>query len=205
MTYFEDRSEAARRLIPHLSRFAGDDVVVMGVPRGAVPMGRIIADHYHWPLSIVLVKKVGHPMNPEYAIGAVGIDSVFIEKGHEDLSSDEIRRAVTAAQQTLRNRSERFLKGHHLPDLAGRTVIIVDDGIATGSTLQAAIRILRGLNPKKVVIAAPIASTHAVRLLRTFADEVVIIHESSTLTSIGEYYHDFTQVTDDEVANVLSS
>lgn len=205
MTYFEDRSEAARRLIPHLSRFAGDDVVVMSVPRGAVPMGRIIADHYHWPLSIVLVKKVGHPMNPEYAIGAVGIDSVFIEKGHEDLSSDEIRRAVTAAQQTLRNRSERFLKGHHVPDLAGRTVIIVDDGIATGSTLQAAIRILRGLNPKKVVIAAPIASTHAVRQLRTSADEVVIIHESSTLTSIGEYYRDFTQVTDDEVANVLAS
>ncbi len=167
-------------------------------------MGRIIADHYHWPLSIVLVKKVGHPMNPEYAIGAVGIDSVFIEKGHEDLSSDEIRRAVTAAQQTLRNRSERFLKGHHLPDLAGRTVIIVDDGIATGSTLQAAIGILRGLNPKKVVIAAPIASTHAVRQLRKSADEVVIIHESSTLTSIGEYYRDFTQVTDDEVANVLS-
>lgn len=201
---FTNRSDAARQLIPLLERYANDDVVVMAVPRGAVPMARIIADRFHWPLSIVLVKKIGHPMNPEYAIGAAGLDAAFVEKGHSDVSEEERDLAIAAAQSTLRERSTRFLGNRPQPNLHGRTVIIVDDGIATGSTVSAAINVIRLQQPHRVVVAAPVAATSSVELLQSIADDVIVLHSSSSFMAVGEFYEDFPQVSDAEVIEALN-
>lgn len=200
---FTNRSDAARQLIPLLERYANDDVVVMAIPRGAVPMARIIADRFHWPLSIVLVKKIGHPMNPEYAIGATGLDAAFVEKGHPDVSEGERNIAIASAQATLRERSEQFLGNRPQPVLHGRTVIIVDDGIATGSTVRAAIHIIQRQQPGRIVVAAPVAATSSVELLRSIADDVIVLHSSPSFMAVGGFYEDFPQVSDAEVVEAM--
>lgn len=201
---FTNRSDAAHQLIPQLEQYASDDVTLVAIPRGAVPMGRIIADHFHWPLSIVLVKKVGHPSNPEYAIGAVGLDTSFMERGHPDVSEEERDLAIAAAQATLRERAARFLGNRPQPNLHGRTVIIVDDGIATGSTVSAAINLIRMQRPHRVIVAAPVAAAASVELLRSIADDVIVLHAPPSFMAVGEFYEDFPQVSDDEVVKALT-
>lgn len=167
-------------------------------------MARIIADRFHWPLSIVLVKKIGHPMNPEYAIGAAGLDVSFMERGHPDVSEEERDLAISAAQATLRERSTRFLGNRPQPKLHGRTVIIVDDGIATGSTVSAAISVIRLQQPHRIVVAAPVAATSSVELLQSIADDVIVLHSSPSFMAVGEFYEDFPQVSDAEVIEALN-
>lgn len=200
---FTDRIDAARQLLPQLARFAADDVVLMAVPRGAVPMGRVIADHFHWPLSIVLIKKISHPNNPEYAIGAVGLDSMFIEPGHDDVSEDELNHAIEIAREKLQHQAEVFIGTSNQPAVRGRTVILIDDGIATGSTILAAVGLLRNLHPKRIVVTAPVASTSSVSLLRPLVDDLIVLETSSTFIAVGEYYKDFSQVNDDDVVRAL--
>ena len=202
---FLNRSDAARQLIPLLEPYRSDDVVVMAVPRGAVPMGRIIADHFHWPLSIVLVKKIGHPMNPEYGIGAVSQEGVFLEEGSSDVSQTDLNHSIEQAQNTLRRRAQRFLGDRPQPSVKGRTVIIVDDGIATGATVRMAIQSLRAQHPKQIIVAAPVAASYAIEQLRYLVDDVVVVHASSSLSAVGEFYGDFSQVTDDDVVRELNS
>ena len=200
---FTNRSDAARQLIPLLERYANDDVALLAIPRGAVPMGRIIADHFRWPLSIILVKKVGHPSNPEYAIGAVALNASFIEEGHTDVSNEERELAVAKAQATLRERAVRFLGNRTQPELHGRTVIIIDDGIATGSTIRAAIHVVQSQRPRRIVVATPVAASSTVELLRSIVDEMIVLRSYPSFTAVGDYYEDFPQVSDAEVVEAL--
>jgi predicted phosphoribosyltransferase len=200
---FHDRRDAALQLIPLLRRFVGDDVVVMAVPRGAVPMGKVIADHYGWPLSVVLVKKIPHPMSPEYAIGATGLEDVYLEPGHEDVSSDDIHTEVTEAQRILHARQRAWFHDRTPVRIEGKTVLVVDDGIATGATMTATIAILRRHHPSRIVIVTPVAAPDALKRLSTAADDVIVLHTSPTFHAVGQYYQDFSQVTDDEVAALL--
>lgn len=200
---FINRSDAARQLIPQLERYANNDVALLAIPRGAVPMGRIIADYYHWPLTIALVKKIGHPSNPEFAIGAVGLDSVFLDGDHPDISREDLDHAVAHAQMVLRDRAKLFLGDRPPIVLRDRTVLIVDDGIATGSTLRAAIRVLRVQQPRRIVVVAPVSSSTALEDLRNLADEVIVSHSSPSFASVGEFYTDFPQVSDADVVEAL--
>lgn len=200
---FLNRYDAARQLIPLLELYANEDVVVMAIPRGAVPMARMIAERYHWPLSIILVKKVGHPSNPEYAIGAVALNASFIEEGHTDVSNEERELAVAKAQATLRERAVRFLGNRPQPELHGRTVIIIDDGIATGSTIRAAIHVVQSQRPRRIVVATPVAASSTVELLRSIVDEMIVLRSHPSFTAVGDYYEDFPQVSDAEVVEAL--
>lgn len=175
----------------------------MAIPRGAVPMGRIITDHYHWPLTIVLVKKIGHPRNPEFAIGAVGLDSVFLEGDHPDISREDLEHAVARSQMVLRDRAKLFLGDRPTEVLRDRTVLIVDDGIATGSTLRAAIRILRVQQPRRIVVVAPVASSTSYKDVQSVADDIIVPHVSPSFVAVGEFYEDFPQVSDEDVVRTL--
>lgn len=203
-TRFQDRHDAARQLIPALKTYEHGDVVVVAVPRGAVPMAAVIANHYGWPLDIVLVKKIGHPFNSEYAIGAVGIDNVYLEPGHEDISDSEMNEAIRHSQALLRERRLRFVGQRPPVSVKGKVVLIVDDGIATGATLKASVAILHQQHPAMIVIAAPVASSYAVDELKPLVEDVIVLHETADFRAVGEYYDDFSEVTDDDVVRVLN-
>lgn len=200
---FLDRHDAAIQLIPRLAHLAKEDVVVLAIPRGAVPMARVIAEHYSWPLSVVLVKKIGHPFNPEYAIGAASLESVIIEPGNEDVTQEHISREVDRIRNVLRERQVRFTGGRPEPKLEGRTLVVIDDGIATGATLKASIALLRTKHPRKIVVAAPVAAASSVREIKELADECIVLHSSHDFMSVGQFYRDFSEVTDTDVERVI--
>lgn len=203
-TRFQDRHDAARQLVLALKTYEHRDVVVVAVPRGAVPMAAIIADHYQWPLEVVLVKKIGHPLNSEYAIGAVGLNDVYLEPGHEDVSESEINEAIRHGQELLHQRQRRFIGQRPAVALRDKIVLIVDDGIATGATLKASVAILRQQYPAMIIIAAPVASSYALDELRPLVEDVIVLHETADFRAVGEYYDDFSEVTDDDVAKILN-
>ncbi|MFM7768433.1 MAG: phosphoribosyltransferase [Bacteroidota bacterium] len=155
---FQDREQAALLLIPRLEKFRGKQVVVLSIPRGGVPMGCIIAKHYGWEHGLLITKKIGHPLNPEYAIGAVGGDMVYVDAQHADVSKSYIEREVARIRASITERENRFMKGRTQPDITGKTVIVVDDGIATGLTMKLSVQMLRQRNPARIIVAVPVTS-----------------------------------------------
>ncbi|MGA0046350.1 MAG: phosphoribosyltransferase [Candidatus Kapaibacteriota bacterium] len=200
---FRNRHDAAQQLIPHLEQYKHNDVVVVAVPRGAVPMAADLANHFGWPLGVVFVKKLGHPFNHEYAIGAVGLDDVFLDPGHTDVTPRDLQDAVAEAQVLLRRRRAMFLGVRPDVPLRGRTVLLVDDGIATGATVRASIAVLRKQDPAAIIVVAPVGSTSAIEELLSSADDVVVVHSDPNFRAVGEYYDDFSEVTDEDVVQVL--
>lgn len=205
---FRDRIDAARQLAAALEKFRGSKPVILAIPRGAVPMGRIIADALQGELDVVLVRKIGAPGNPEFAIGAVdeqgrlmlgpyaqqvGADAEFIE--------DEVQRQL----HLIRRRRQTYRPGKPAVALGGRTVIVVDDGLATGSTMIAALQAVRGQNPARLVCAVPVAARDSLAHVAEFADEVVCLATPQPFHAVGLYYRDFTGVTDDEVIELLAT
>lgn len=204
---FKDRVDAGAVLADHLTPFSGPDTVVLGIPRGGVVVAAEVARRLNAPLDVVVARKLGAPVSAELAIGAVTanggrfLDHAIIEQ----LSvSEPYITAVTAVQQAeARRREERFRAG--LPPLVvrGRTAILVDDGLATGSTMRAAVRSIRKEGPGRVVVAVPVGSTQACAALRAEADTVVCPFELIDFGAVGWYYTHFEQTTDDEVQDLL--
>jgi len=206
---FRDRAEAGRQLARRLGHLLEREPVVVGLPRGGVPVAAEIARELKAPLDIVLVRKVGAPHRKELAAGAVGEDGITVENSFvlqglglswEDLSdqvakerAEVVRRAVS-----LRLDRERIA-------LAGRTVVVVDDGIATGSTVVAAIRVVRGLGAREVVLAVPVAPADAIEQLDELADEVVCLQTPVQFSAVGQWFEDFRQVSDGEVRALLDA
>jgi len=205
---FLDRQDAGRRLALALSHYKGENVVICALPRGGVIVGAEIAKELKAPMELVLVRKIGHPNNPEYAIGAVSEDGQLMVNHQEIASIDrdwfeaEVNRQITIAKE----QRKKYL-GERTPiPLSGRKIIVVDDGIATGYTVRASIRFLRKMNPTRVVIAVPVAPSDTVELLRSEADEVVVtLVPDFFVGAIGAYYEDFTPVSDEEVIRALES
>ena len=196
--------EAATRLIPFLEKFRGEDVVILAIPRGAVPMGKLISDHFKWPLGLLLVKKIGHPLNPEYAIGAVSLEEFVFDHSQTDIPESWIRSETENIRSLLKERQEMYMKNRTQPVLKNKTVIVVDDGIATGFTMKASVDLLRKQLPAKIVVAAPVASPSASDLLRGSVDELIILHSPETFRGVGQFYLDFEPVTDQEVVRLLN-
>ncbi|KAI3603208.1 Phosphoribosyltransferase (plasmid) [Cupriavidus necator H850] len=203
---FIDRADAAAQLARALSGHAGKRPLVLAVPRGAVPMGAIIADALGADLDVVLVRKLGAPGNPEFAIGAVdesgwtyltpyaaaaGADSEYIDR----------ERAVQLA--TLRRRRAAYTPGREPVRATGRQVIIVDDGLATGASMIAALHAIREQKPARLVCAVPVAPPRTLELLQPYADEVVCLETPAGFRAVGEFYRDFSQVEDAEVVACL--
>ncbi|HXF98485.1 MAG TPA: phosphoribosyltransferase [Gaiellaceae bacterium] len=205
---FHDRRHAGRLLADELRAYAGrEDVLVLALPRGGVPVGYEVARALGVPLDVFVVRKLGVPGHEELAMGAIASGGVRVlnEAVVEALGIGEetIARAAAAAAEEL-ERKERAYRGERGPlDLAGRTVILVDDGLATGSTMRAAVRAVRALGPERVVVAVPIASVQACASLRREADEVVCLRTPEPFDAVGLWYEDFTQTPDAEVRDLL--
>ena len=177
--------------------------MVLAIPRGGVVIGAVIAKHMHCPLGVVLTKKIGLPADAEYAIGAVSLDAVQIDPGHEDVPTAYIERETTRLRALLQARQAAITKVHATPAIEGRTVIIVDDGIATGLTMRVAIMAVRAQHPRRIIVAAPVAAPSIPKELRPLADEVVILSTPRDFMGVGQFYRHFDQVEDDEVERLL--
>lgn len=203
--HFTNRIEAARLLAERLVAYRGQHPLVLGVPRGAVPMARVIADALDGDLDVVLVRKIRAPGQPELAIGAVDESGVVLEGEYFDIASDDyVREEVRGQQEILRTRRELYTKAHGPIDPAGRIVIIVDDGIATGSSMLSAIRSVRAHGPRKIIVAIGVSPTSSLERIRAEADEVVCLHHTDDFYAVGQFFDDFAEVTDEMVVRVLA-
>lgn len=207
-TRFPDRTEAGRQLAGHLGAYAGrDDITVLGLPRGGVPVAAAVAHELGAPLDVFVVRKLGVPDSPEFAMGAIASGGVRVV--NEDvvrqlgITDDVI--AATAAQEQLEleRREQLYRAGRADPELRGRTVLVVDDGLATGATMRAAVQALRAHEPREVVVAVPVASSAACADLRTVADAVICIATPEPFTAVGAWYEDFAQLDDEAVRGML--
>jgi putative phosphoribosyl transferase len=206
---FPDRAAAGRALAQALqARTLKPPVLVLGLPRGGVPVAHEIAQALHAPLDVMLVRKVGMPGQPELAIGAIASGDIIVreprlqrEFPHLDAVFDGL---VAQQKRELERRAQRWRPGMPPLDLKGKTVILVDDGLATGATMLAAARAARQAGAATVIAAAPVGSPTAIELLRPEADEVVILQAPKSLRAIGEWYECFGQLEDAEVSRILA-
>lgn len=206
-SHFTDRTSAGRELATELARFAGAETVVVGLARGGLPVAAEVARALKAPLDVLVVRKVGAPFQPELGIGALAegdvqvIDTVLCQR--LGVSDADVRRLVRAQAIELDQRIMTFRHAHPRLDLAGRLVIVVDDGLATGSTAHAAIRSARRAGARHVVLAVPVGSSEAVHRLASIADEVVCLATPEDFMAVGYHYDDFAQVADAEVLACL--
>jgi predicted phosphoribosyltransferase len=205
---FSNREQAGRMLAERLQAYAHrKDVTVLGIPRGGVPVAFEIAEALDAPLDIFVARKLGVPGQEELAFGAIASGGVRVLHSEViealGIVEADIDEATTREQKELARR-EQLYRGPRPPiEVAGRIVILVDDGIATGSSIQAAILALRQLKPQRLVVTAPVAPLETRRFLGSMADDIVCVETPKAFDAIGEFYEDFSQVTDDEVAGLM--
>ena len=199
---FHDRDDAARQLAAALAHHRGNHPVVLAIPRGAVPMGRFVADALDGELDVVLVRKLGAPYDPEFAIGAVDEYGAVTRSGHAALagaSEAYVQREAQRQLELIRQRRDRYRPGQPPIPLAGRTVIVLDDGLATGATMLAALKAVRVQGPSWLVCAVPVAAQDSLAQVAPFADEVVFLARPWPFLSVGQHYRDFAGISDAQV------
>ena len=204
---FEDRADAGRQLAEALADYRGTHPLVLAIPRGALPMGRVVAEALEGELDVVLVRKLGAPYNPEFAVGSIGESGqVLVADYAERAGADSRYIADEAARQltTIRRRRAQYDEVHTAVSASGRTVIVVDDGLATGSTMCAALQEVRSQHPAKLVCAVPVASPDAVARVRPLCDVLVCLDIEADFGGVGQFYRDFRQVEDDAVVAILA-
>jgi predicted phosphoribosyltransferase len=205
-TPYRDRTEAGRVLAGALRGYAGrDDVVVLALPRGGVPVAYEVAMELGAPLDLMLVRKLGFPGREELAIGAVASGGVRVLNPETAgyLSPEVIERITGRELAELARRQRRYRGDKPLPELGGRTIILIDDGLATGSTMRAAVAALRQLGPESIVVAVPVAPPSTIEELRPVVDDIVCPRTPELFFAIGQWYLDFTQTSDEEVVELL--
>ncbi|MCW2943282.1 MAG: phosphoribosyltransferase [Actinomycetia bacterium] len=204
---FIDRRDAGRRLAGRLEDLRGRDVVILGLPRGGVPVAFEVARALGLPLDVIVVRKLGMPSQPELAMGAIGEGGVRILNPElqrwGDVTGGEIAAVERREQAELESRVTRLRAGRSRIPLKGRTAVIVDDGVATGSTARAACQVARAQGASQVVLAVPVAAAEAAESLLGIADEVVCLQTPDSFYAVGQWYEDFSQVPDEEVVGLL--
>lgn len=200
---FANRTEAGRLLSEKLLGYKGTDTIVLAIPRGGVPVGYEIAKRLQLPLSILLSKKIGHPANKEYAVGSVSLDSVIINERIQ-LPEDYIENEIVRLRKVLLEKQLLYMGNAAFPDVEGKSVIVVDDGIATGSTVLVSIAMLRKKNAGKIIVAVPVVPSDNVALFRNKADEFVYLLAPDYFEAVGAFYEVFDQVEDEEVIRLLN-
>jgi putative phosphoribosyl transferase len=206
---FPNRAEAGRLLATKLSKYAGrDDVIVLGLPRGGVPVAYEVARALRVPLDVFIVRKLGVPGFEELAVGALASGGVRVL--NEDVmralpNADEIVEAVTQRETAeVQRREEKYRAGRAAPEIRGKTVILIDDGLATGATMRAAVKALRQRGAAKIVVAVPVGPPDTCREFEDEADEVVCASAPEFFQAVGQYYEDFSQTSDEEVRDLLA-
>jgi putative phosphoribosyl transferase len=203
---YRDREDAGRQLAERLAGLVGEpDVIVLGLVRGGVPVARVIADRLGAPLDVLVVRKLGMPWAPEVAFGALGPGGVRVlnDVVAARLGPDDVADVQRREQAELERREARYRAGRPPLDLAGRTAVIVDDGLATGATARAAVQVARHLGARRVVVAVPVGSQEAYEMLAAEADQVICAQRPPEFGAVGAYYEDFHEVSDDEVNEAL--
>lgn len=205
---FRDRIHAGQLLAQRLMQYANrEDVLVLAVPRGGVPVGFEVAQALHAPLDVFVLRKLGVPWQEELAFGAVASGGVRVmDKGTIDalgLTSEEIEAVVEREQSELRRRERVYRDDRPAPHVQGKTVLLVDDGVATGSSMLAAIAALRQLKPAKIVVAVPVAAASTAKRLQKIADEFVAVEAPAAFYAVGQFYADFQPTSDEEVVDLL--
>lgn len=195
---FKDRIQAGKLLALKLGKYKNDPAIVLAVPRGGVPVAYQVACEFGFPLEVVLTKKIGHPNNKEYAIGAASLSDYFVVP-HRDVTPEYVEQELVSIRARLKEMSHKFMGDAPAENIKGKTVIVIDDGIATGNTILATINLIRQGQPGKIVIAAPVASKEAVKKLAGEVEEVVTLLIPEEFYGVGAFYENFNQVNDDEV------
>lgn len=206
---FTDRTDAGQRLAEALRHLAGEKPVVLGLPRGGVPVAAAVATALGAPLDVIVVRKLGVPYHRELAFGAIGeggvrvINDDVVRRG--GLSPSDIATVERAEQTALVRQAEQFRDDRPRLALDGRTAIVIDDGVATGATASAACQVVRAQGAARVVLAVPVAPADTVAWLRTQVDEVVCLSTPVLFSAVGEWYQDFSQTSDEEVISLLKA
>ncbi|RPF20507.1 phosphoribosyltransferase [Myceligenerans xiligouense] len=204
---FDDRTDAGRRLARRLGALRAEDLVVLGLPRGGVPVASEVARALGAPLDVIVVRKLGVPYQPEYALGAIGEGDVLVLNDEVwrrvGMDTEELAELERAERAELSRRVETFRGEHERIPLAGRTALIVDDGVATGATARAACQVARAQGARRVILAAPVGARESLRALRRDADEVVCLSEPARFMAVGQWYRDFRQTPDSKVTELL--
>ena len=206
---FRDRLDAGRKLAKALTQYKDQQPVILALPRGGVPVAAEVAAVLDAPLDLILVRKIGVPFQPELAMGAVVDGGAPIIVRNEDvirladIDEAEFKDVCDSELAEIERRRQRYLGSRERVDVSGRTTIVIDDGVATGATTRAALRATRMRNPKKLVLAVPVAPTHSLAALRSDADDVICLEDHEFFVAIGAYYVDFSQVADDEIIELL--
>jgi len=206
MTMFKDRIEAGQKLAEKLLKYAKEKPIVYALPRGGVVLGDIVARKLSAPLDIVIAKKIGHQFDPEYAIGAVSEDghTIFNEAERRQVDPKWLEAEIKAKQNEAIERRKKYFGQKPITPAKGKTVILVDDGIATGLTMMLAISEIKHLEPKKIVVAIPVIPADTAEKLKKEIDELVAIDiDKNYLGAVGAYYEFFPQIEDEEVINIL--
>ncbi len=205
---FKDRREAGRKLAEKLEAYRGENGLILALPRGGVVLGHEIAHALSMPLDIITTRKIGHPSNPEYAIGAVDQDGVTILNESEIASVDKewLRDEVEKQKAEAVRRNDLYRKQSRALEVGDKIIIIVDDGIATGFTMRLAVKVIKNRNPKRVIVAVPVASQETIqRLKKEGADEIIVLEPPEEfMGAVGAHYQQFDQVDDEEVINLLN-
>lgn len=206
---FTNREQAAELLVKKLREYQGKDLLVLAIPRGAVAMGKIIAQALSAPFDIIVVRKIGAPFNPELAIGAVAPantvywDEKLCRRLHVD---KEMRNEKLKSKNEERKEREKLLRGNKAyPVMKNKTVIVVDDGVATGATSIAAAKFIKKKKAKKVILATPVIATDTLPKVKRYFDEVVYLEASGEFHAVGQFYEEFEQVSDEKVLDLLSN
>ncbi len=205
---FRDRTDAGQQLAQQLKAYANRaDVLVLALPRGGVPIGYEIARALNLPLDICLVRKLGEPGNKESAIGAISADGVRVLNHYAlsylGITKQQLERITDQELQELKRRDQAY-RGNRSPvDIYDRTIILVDDGLATGATMRAAVMWVRSQQPRQLIVAVPIAAMGAYKQLKTQVDRLICLSIPNNMFAIGLWYNNFDQVTDEEVCNLL--
>lgn len=204
---YRDRCEAGKQLAEVLKTYAGDDCLVLGIPRGGVVVAAQVAKILGAPLDIIIPRKVGAPYNPEVAIGAMTQDGTMIcdQKVISLLgvSEVELQEEVDLVKEEIRRRSQQYRGNKPFPDLTGKNVILVDDGIATGYTVRAALKSIKAREPKELVLAVPVGPKETLDVLAAEVDKIVCPYIPDEFYAVGQFYVEFDQVTDQEVIHEL--
>ena len=201
--YFTDRYDAAMQLGQVLEKYKNQEGVILAVPRGGVPIGYYLAKHLDFELDLLMTKKIGHPSNEEYAIGAVGLEDSIMED-ILDIPEEYLKKETLRIRQELKESYKKFMGRKEQTDIRGRTVIVVDDGIATGRTILATLRILQSKQPRKLIVAVPVASRQAAELIKQEVDEFICLYTPFPFYGVGRFYRQFNQVNNKEVMVLLN-
>ncbi|MBI2270397.1 MAG: phosphoribosyltransferase [Bacteroidetes bacterium] len=199
---FRDRKDAAQKLIPYLNKYRDQKVVILAIPRGGIPIAHPIAKTYNFPLDLLMTKKIGHPFQPEFAIGAVSPEDYIID---DQFSVDQtyIDSEVKRIRESLKERYKKCMGDHKPVGLENKVVIIIDDGVATGHTILSAIKMLRQKKPKKIVVAVPVAPGETAEKIKREVDDFICLYTPTPFIGVGLHYLDFSPVYDDEAIHLV--